>query len=669
MDNDEKILDQGKAMAETDDVEDREATEELVAGKEEEVATSAVVESTEEPASGDDLPTDVEEGVAVADEAAAIEDLPEDAEEMLAPASEETAAEPTAEAPVEAAPIEPEAEEVAETVEESEAFFLAAMATDSSMDEGDFLYAPIQRGQIVKGMIAGKSDTEILVDIGAKSEGMITGRELDLLDSSIVNGLQVGDEILVYVLTPEDREGRILLSLRRALEEQDWRDAEEYLKEERSYESKVAGYNKGGLIVPFGKVRGFVPASQVSMDRRRRSDGETPEERWGHMVGEEILIRVIEVDRGRNRLILSERAAEQEQRTKRRGELLETLEIGQRHSGRVVRLTDFGAFVDLGGADGLVHLSELSWQHVTHPREVLRVGEEIEVEVINLDRERQRIGLSHKNCLADPWDTLAAEFHPGQLVQGRVTKMTKFGAFASLVDRPEIEGLIHISELSERRVKHPREVVNEEDVLTLRIIRIEADRRRLGLSLKRVDSEEYLEDDWQDLMSAEDAAEAGAPVASIDEAEEVEVPVASADEAEEAEVPVASADEAEEEEAPVASADEAEEEDAPVASVDEAEEEDAPVASADEAEEEEAPVASADEAEEEEAPVASIDEAEEVEVPIASIDEAEEVEVPVASADEAEEVEAPIASIDEAEEVEVPVASADEAEEEEEPTD
>lgn len=483
MDNNEKILDEEPSMLDTDEIEDQDIAQETGAGDgEEERLAPLAEETTTTEIPPHDLPLD---------------DLPH-----VEAADGETS-------PVEAATAEADSSAgVGPSDEESDKqLFLSALNGEAHTDEGEFMFAPLQRGQIIKGTVASKSDTEILVDVGAKSEGLITGRELELLEDAVVQGLQVGGEIYVYVLTPEDREGRTLLSLRRALEEQDWRTAEEYLRAGRTHESRIAGYNKGGLIVPFGKVRGFVPASQISMERRRRSDGTTPEERWGDMVGEEILTRVIEVDRGRNRLILSERATEQEQRRKRRAELLESLEVGQRRKGRVVRLTDFGAFVDLGGADGLVHLSELSWKHVNHPREVLHVGEEIEVEVISLDREQQRIGLSLKNCLADPWDSLAAEYRPGQLVQGRVTKMTKFGAFASLVDRPEIEGLIHISELSDRRVKHPREVVNEDDILTLRIIRIEPERRRLGLSLKQVDLEEYIEGDWQDIIGADDAGE------------------------------------------------------------------------------------------------------------------------------------------------------------------
>jgi small subunit ribosomal protein S1 len=414
-------------------------------------------------------------------------------------------------------------EEVEEdsTLSDSE-LFLAALNEDPSGlndDLDDFLFTPLRRGQIVKGMVASVSDSEILVDVGAKSEGIIAGRELDMLGSDYVSSLAVGQEVNVYVLTPEDRNGHTQLSLRRALEEQDWLDAEQYNESKEVYTSKITGFNKGGLIVRFGKVRGFVPASQISAMRRRKAAGNTPEERWGEMVGDDISVKVIEVDRGRNRLIVSERAADRELLAERRAELIDSLAVGTIQTGQVVRLTDFGAFVDLGGIDGLVHISELAWKHIKHPKEVLRVGDDIEVEIINIDKDRQRIGLSRKRCLEDPWSMISRLCHIDQLVQGRVTNLTTFGAFARLIDHPEIEGLIHISELSERRIKHPQEVVSEGDVLTLRIIRIDADKRRMGLSLKRVDSEEYMDEDWQDMLTTtnEDTPEDSGDTGEIEE--------------------------------------------------------------------------------------------------------------------------------------------------------
>jgi len=204
---------------------------------------------------------------------------------------------------------------------------------------------------------------------------------------------------------------------------------------------------------------------------------------------------VVEVDRNRNRLILSERAAAKEVRDQAKADLLGQLKVGSVLKGRVVSLTDFGAFVDLGGADGLVHLTELSWKHVTKPQEIVSVGQEVDVKIISLDHDRRRIGLSMKALEQDPWDRVVSKFRVGQLVRGKVTKLTKFGAFACLDDAPEIEGLVHISELSEHRVAHPREVVKEGDELTLRIVKIDRVQRRMGLSLKQVDAVEYLEID------------------------------------------------------------------------------------------------------------------------------------------------------------------------------
>ena len=461
----------------------------------------------------------------------------------------------------EAPPAETKALEMSSQQQSDDELFRAALNGEIPMGEGfeEFMFAPIKRGQIIKGTVAGKSETEILVDIGVKSEGLITGRELDDLDSETRQALRIGDEIMVFVLSSESSGGHVYLSLKRALEEQDWVDAEEYMKEAKLYESKVTGFNKGGLIVKFGKLRGFVPASQISRERQMRSSGETPDQRWSKMVGEDIAVKVIEVDRGRNRLILSERAAAKEVRSQRRQDLLSTLAVGQVHTGRVISLADFGAFVDLGGADGLIHLSELSWEHVTHPKEVLNVGDEVKVEIINIEPERQRIGLSRKKVLEDPWVSVAAQYKPGQLVQGTITKMTKFGAFARLVDRPEIEGLIHISELSDRRIAHPREAVEEGQIVTLRVIRVESDRRRLALSLKQAMSEEFADTDWHSVLETMDSAapahsEPPAPEAEAEPESEPPAPEAEAEPESEPPAPQAEVEPEPEPESPAESA-------------------------------------------------------------------------------------------------------------------
>jgi len=372
-----------------------------------------------------------------------------------------------------------------------------AAARDSKPHPDD-IAGGLRRGMLLEGTIAVTSPTQILIDVAIADgrQGMIPTSELERMTRQTLETLKVGEPISVFVVNPRDHNGNLILSINRAIEEQDWQDAENYRRSQEVYESRVAGYNKGGLIVRFGRLRGFVPQSQIAAERRTNISGSTPEEQLGAMVNEPIMVKVMEVDRARNRLILSERAATRESREKRKENLIAELTVGEVREGRVVSLEDFGAFVDIGGAEGLVHLTELSWQHVTHPRDILQVGQQIRVEVISIDQQNKRIGLSIRRIEADPWDRIATSFNVGQLVQGSVTKLTKFGAFAQIVDLPEIEGLIHISELSDKRVVHPREVVNEGDKLTLRVVKIDIKNRRLGLSLKRVNSAEYLDLDW-----------------------------------------------------------------------------------------------------------------------------------------------------------------------------
>src|SRR5579859_6021540 len=370
----------------------------------------------------------------------------------------------------------------------------------SALLDSDYGLSLPTRGEIREGVVARITPSEILVDVGAKSEGVIVGRELDSLDETTRKGLATGQKILVYVMDPEDRNGNIVLSLTRAREEQDWRDAETLLASQDVYSGSVAGFNKGGLIVKLGNVRGFVPASQLDPSRRR-PEGDTPEQKWARMVGEPMQVKVIEVDRGRNRLILSERAAAKESREAQKDRLLTEIKAGDVRKGHVISLAEFGAFVDIGGADGLVHLSELSWKHITHPNEVLHVGQEVEVVVLNVDHERKRIGLSLKRREDDPWTLIQRKYQIGQLITGTITKLAKFGAFARVEGEDEIEGLIHVSELSDGHIEHPREVVNEGQTLTLRVIKIEPDKRRMGLSLKRVASAEYADTDWEQVAA------------------------------------------------------------------------------------------------------------------------------------------------------------------------
>lgn len=352
-----------------------------------------------------------------------------------------------------------------------------------------------QVGEIRKGTIASITPTQVLISIGAKSEGVIAGRELEQLSAEEREALKVGQEINVYVVNAEDANGNVVLSLKRAQEQMSWENVEKMIANETVIESKIIGFNKGGLIVGVSSLRGFVPASQVSAARRSQATGDTPEQRWQKMVGQPIAVRIIEVDRERRRLILSERAASVESRSSIKERVISALEEGQVYSGRVTSLADFGAFVNINGADGLVHLSELSWERPQHPKEILEVGQTVQVKVINIDRAKKRIGLSMRALQDDPWKARVEKFSVGQLIEGVITRLTKFGAFARL--EGDIEGLIHISELSETRVEHPREVLHEGDVKTLRVIRIEPEQHRIGLSLRKVDSAAFADKDFK----------------------------------------------------------------------------------------------------------------------------------------------------------------------------
>jgi len=379
-----------------------------------------------------------------------------------------------------------------------------------------------RRGEIRRGTIARVTENDVLVDVGAKSEGIIPARELERLSEERQAELMVGQEVDVYVVHSGGQNGTLVLSVMRAEEEQDWQRVEQLLDSQELYEGVISGYNKGGLIIKLGRLRGFVPTSQVNLSRRRRAHGDTPDKRWGNMVGESIMAKVIEVDRRRNRLILSERMAAREARDALKERLITELQPGEIRTGHVISLADFGAFIDIGGADGLVHISEISWKRVAHPRDLLKVGQEVEVKVLGIDPKRRRISLSLRELESDPWNSITEQYREGQLVEGTITKLTKFGAFASLMGTEEydIEGLIHISELSDQRIEHPREVVKEDQTLALRVIKIDGDRRRIGLSLKRVDSAEYAEQDWQAAM--QDIAELSEEGISVGLSEEVE---------------------------------------------------------------------------------------------------------------------------------------------------
>lgn len=357
----------------------------------------------------------------------------------------------------------------------------------------------IKPGQIVKGVVASKRSGEIFVDIGAKYEGLVEPRDLDNLSPEEIAEIKVGDTIPVYVLkTPSEEEDHIILSLSQARAEKDWDEAERLFKADEIVRSEVIGNNKGGLIVNFGHVRGFVPGSQLTSVQYNAAN---KADRWDQLTGKTLKLKIIEVDRSRNRLILSERAAADDLRKvqqKERAKLLKSLNEGDVRKGRVTSLADFGAFVDIGGIDGLIHLSELAWTHVSQPSEILKVGDEIEVYILNVEHEQQRVALSLKRLQPEPWSEVFEYYEIDQIVDATITKLTNFGAFARIDNR--IEGLIHISEIADRNIGHPKEVVSEGEEVKVRIIHIDPERRRMGLSMKQVEDVE----NWADYQQSDD---------------------------------------------------------------------------------------------------------------------------------------------------------------------
>src|SRR5688572_12389910 len=342
-------------------------------------------------------------------------------------------------------------------------------------------YKTLKYGDVMDGIIMHVDREELLVDIGSKSEGVVPSREYSSLTPEERQALSIGDHILVFVVQPENQEGHAVVSIDRARQEKSWRRLQEIFEANEVIEAEVTNYNKGGLLVNLDGVRGFVPASQVT--EIRGGDEASKQADMARLIGSSLPLKVIEINRHRNRLILSERQAVQERRDVMKERLIEELNEGEIRKGRVSSICDFGAFVDIGGADGLVHLSELSWSRVRHPSELLRVGAEVDVYVLGINAQEKKIALSIKRTQAEPWSRVAAKYEVGQLVRGTVTQLANFGAFARIEDG--IEGLIHVSELADERITHPKQVVGEGQQLILRIIRIDPQRRRMGLSLRR----------------------------------------------------------------------------------------------------------------------------------------------------------------------------------------
>jgi small subunit ribosomal protein S1 len=387
--------------------------------------------------------------------------------------------------------------------------------------EASFAYAPPRRGEIRNAVILEIDDREIIVDMGTKRDGIVPHQDIERLDPTFRDSLQVGAEVPVYVMNPRDQDDNLVVSINMGLQQYDWEKARQLLRDEEPVTVVVTGHNRGGILVRWNRLEGFIPSSHlVSMnysgDRR---------DAWDDLRDTELVVKVIEVDQDRRRLIFSEREAQKEWRAKQKARLLAELKEGDRVTGTVTGLRDFGAFVNLGGADGLIHVSELAWHRVDHPRDVLRVGEEIEVYVLNLDRESNRIALSRKRLLSDPWDDAAQRYHEGQLVEGIVTNVVDFGAFVALEDG--LEGLLHLSEMGDGSLTEPHSYVKKSDTLSLRISHLEPEKRRVGFTQRwgtdLPQDEEVAADDNAPLDELELAADDNAPVDELESAAETDL--------------------------------------------------------------------------------------------------------------------------------------------------
>ncbi|MDH4333918.1 MAG: 30S ribosomal protein S1 [Chloroflexota bacterium] len=458
--------------------------------------TAKETEEVEAPIEPEAAETEPVAEAPVAVEPMAVEEAPEPIAVEPEPAPAE--ADPPAEAS-EAAEAPGEPEPVAEPIAEEPEIVPDTRPEPTTMaellDDPANEVKSLKHGDVVEGTVVRIDPDEILIDFGGKSEGVVSNREL-MSRRGPRDGdeprseLSVGDEVLVYVLQPESPEGHAVLSLRRAGLERKWRAMQERFDAGEIVDARVIDHNKGGLIVDLG-VRGFVPISQI-VDFPRRPRDEQPRdaaqeiaEKLQPFVGRSLRLKILEVNRKANRLILSEKVALYEERREKRDELFSSLQVGQRVTGAVRSIAPFGVFVDLGGIDGLVHKSELSWNKVNNPETAYGIGDQVEAEVIDINHERGRISLSIRRLQPDPWQESVAKYAIGDVIDGTVTKLVNFGAFVRVEEG--LEGLIHISELSSQRVAHPGDVVKEGETLKLKIISLDSERHRLGLSLKQAE--------------------------------------------------------------------------------------------------------------------------------------------------------------------------------------
>jgi small subunit ribosomal protein S1 len=342
----------------------------------------------------------------------------------------------------------------------------------------DATFRPIEEGEVVTGHVVRIDKDEVLVDIGYKSEGVIPANELSIRKAVDPNEeVHLGEEVDAIVMTKEDQDGRLIMSKKRARFEKAWRRIETAAESGEPVEGTVIEVVKGGLIIDLG-VRGFLPASLVDIRRVPNLD---------EYMGTKIETKVIELNRSRNNVVLSRRAVLEEERKEVRQQILDRLQPGLLVEGQISNIVDFGAFVDLDGIDGLIHISELSWSHVNHPSEILNIGDTVKVKVLDIDRDRQRISLGLKQTQEDPWQRIVDTYNVGDELAGKVTKVVTFGAFVEILDG--VEGLVHISELAAHHVESPREIVHPGDEIRVKILEIDSERRRLSLSAKRVEDQ------------------------------------------------------------------------------------------------------------------------------------------------------------------------------------
>lgn len=408
--------------------------------------------------------------------------------------------------------------------------------------EESFAPATPRRGEIRNAVILEVRDREVVVDMNTKQDGIVKSEDLERLDPEYRKTLKAGDEVPVFVINPRDQDDNLIVSINMGLQRYDWEKARTLLETEEVDTVRVAGSNRGGVLVRWKRLEGFIPSSHLTSFNLNSERRDLPQE----YIGRELVVKVIEVEQDRRRLIFSEREAQKEWRAQQKARLLSELKEGDVVRGTVTGLRDFGAFVNLGGADGLIHVSELAWHRVDHPRDVLKVGDEIDVYVLTLDRDTNRIALSRKRLLPDPWEDASQRYHEGQLVEGTVTNVVEFGAFVALDNG--LEGLLHLSEMGDGSLKEPFSYVKKGDRLSLRISHLEPEKRRVGFTQRwgTEDGAPAAEaaaapaaDELDDAPSAseefDDAPAAAEPVEAV---AEVEAPAAAAEVEAEAEAEV-----------------------------------------------------------------------------------------------------------------------------------